>query len=235
MAYPDHALLQLSGVFGSGVNSYEVWSTGLRFIVSVGAEAGGSTATLPTVAELEAFLDANEAELSTGLENSGLFVGGNTVRLQTVKFNAIDATGHYAYDETVAREFPDLPFGSATTPIVYPTQVSKVLTLETGYTRGVASRGRMYIPGPVNAFNSATGTLTVNQSEVDAWAAWIAGLETTLVGADRTVTFAPAVVSGIGTGFGWRLVTGVSMDNRADIQRRRANDIQGTRLSADLV
>lgn len=234
MAYPDHQLLQISGIFSSGTEGYEVWSTGLRFIGFLGSEAGGSAPVTATVEELEAFLAANETELTDGLESADFNIAGASVRVQSLKFNALGADGRYIYDQTVSLEVPDEPWGVGTNPIVYPTQVSKVLTLETGFTRGVAARGRMYLPGPTNALNATNGTLTITQGEVDAWADFVGGLETTVTVGGRTVTFAPAVVSGIGTGFGWRLVEAVSMDNRPDIQRRRANDISGTRLRADL-
>nr|CRY94708.1 hypothetical protein [uncultured prokaryote] len=234
MTYPDHQLLQISGIVGTTAAPYEIWSTGIRTVAYLNGGTGGSVPIVLTEEELQSYLTELEPLLLAALASSTLQVGGQSVKITQLKYNQIDANGHYAYDTTVQSEVANAPFGSSASTMEYPSQVSKVLTLETGFSRGLAHRGRMYIPGPVNSFSPSLGTLAVTQAEVTAWAGVVDLLNRPIDRSGQTIDVRAAVVSGVGNGFAWREITGVSMDTRADIQRRRANDLQGVRFAADL-
>lgn len=233
MVYAPHQYMQLSGTLGPTASPYEIWSTGLRTVASTTGGGGGSTPVVLPQAVLEEYLETVVLAQVGELATTAFSVAGAQTRINLAKYNQIDGEGHYFYDQTVQEELPNVPFGGNTQAAIHPTQVSKVLTLETGFTRGVAARGRMYIPNPANAWEPAAGTLQLDQIEVNNWATWIEGFNAEIVDGATTYTIEVAVVSSIGNGFdNFRLVTGVSMDDRADVQRRRANDIVGTRLTS---
>lgn len=230
MVYPNHQILQLQGTIGPAADPYEIWSTSLKFVSRTDTGGGGSSPVSMDLDELSDYIDTVILPAVQSLSGlSALSVAGGSVKVTTVKFNDVGPDGLYTNNPSVQRELAPQSFGGTST-LTYPTQIAKVVTLESGFYRGPASRGRMYIPGPTNTYNPTTGLLTITQTEVDAWGTWVESMAGSTTAGGRTLNVVPAVVSSIGDGFAWREITGVSMDNRADVQRRRANDLQGQRL-----
>lgn len=235
MTYPIHQVLQISGTLGAKASPVEIWSTSVKFIAQVDGPGGGGGVVSLTTEECEDLLDNHFLARVNALKDlPNLQTGGTSCHMTQVKFNNVDEDGHYTTNPTVARELPSVEFGNSVQPAKFPFQVAKVLTLETGYIRGAASRGRMYLPVPINALNPNTGLIDNPVTEVAAMAGWMATLETTITRGSDTIVVSPHVVSSIGNGFAFRKITGVSMNNVLDTQRRRTNDLTGTRTAADL-
>jgi hypothetical protein len=80
-------------------------------------------------------------------------VGANKVNFSAVtslthiKLNLINTAGHYAEPVSNTYTYPSPIFGGgASTP--FAPQLAGVVTLETGLARGLAHKGRVYLPGP---------------------------------------------------------------------------------------
>jgi len=230
MAYQPHTLVQLSGTLGPVADPTEIWSFGLR--VGSYESGGGSVTDMPTLLETQLYLAEIVPLLTTAIaNNSSLRTAGSVCRVDTIKANAIGPDGKYFYDETVSAEV-QFPLGSSIAAVQHPFQSSKVVTLETGRTRGKAARGRIYVPAPINVMSNG-GTWDVLQAEVDAWADVIGSLNVQSVPTGRT--WYVGVFSSTGDLFtNARPVEAVSMDSVPDTQRRRANDLVGVRLTSDI-
>jgi hypothetical protein len=115
--------------------------------------------------------------------------------------------GKHAYESPVV--------GTGTTPL--PLQTCAVLSLETAVpTR--RGKGRMYLPANAAAMQSGHRfSDTPVQNLVNAAADFFSILDT------GTPGWTPGVMSSAGSAF--RPLTAVHMDNKPDIQRRRANDM----------
>nr|CRY97194.1 hypothetical protein [uncultured prokaryote] len=231
MAYAPHTLVQLSGVIGDPGDPSEIWSTSIR--CGSFSEGGGDAVSMPTFDETQQFMLEFSGELINLIDgNAAMNICGGAAVLTNIKANAIDPSGHYQYGRTVQLDV-NQPWGDETRALQFPLQVAKVLTLETGLYRGPASRGRMFIPAPSNNIGSANSPLfNVPANEVAEWATFVSLFLRTTTD-DRN--WFPGVFSKEGTNLtNWNPVNGVSMDNRPDVQRRRANDLKGLRQSAIL-
>lgn len=229
--YVPHTLVQLSGTLGPEGNPAEIWSIGFR-VTSRPVSGGGTDPGFPTFEETEEYLAAITPRLKTAIDNvAALNTSGLIAKVDTIKANAIDQDGHYEYDVTNLAEVA-WAFGPVANAVKYPFQISKVITLETGRSRGLAARGRVYVPAPTNALAS-TGLVSLASGELTAYANIVNALNDDTT-ADRR--WRVSVVSSAGTGFsdGYREVTAVSMDTVLDTQRRRAKDLVGTRYSTPL-
>jgi hypothetical protein len=134
---------------------------------------------------------------------------------------AYDGVTIYAYPAggtaatfTASTDFatPQIGTGNA----ILPDQVCLVMTLLTG-AAGRRNRGRMYLPA--TGVTMAAGGL-VSATQV---ATWVTGVESIFsdINGQAPNMGGVSVVSNVGTTS--RLVTSVRSDQRADIQRRRAN------------
>jgi hypothetical protein len=132
-----------------------------------------------------------------------------------VKLNEIGPDGKYA-DDTVTHLIEDQDWGGGTavgghTAIVEP-QRTLAVSWTTGYRRGRAHRGRIYLPAyasPVNGqleITNANNVITMAKNLMD--------------GIQATAVLEPAVVSGLGAGTA-RVITGIEIGSRVDTQRRR--------------
>lgn len=209
MAYSPHFLLQFGGKLGTTSN--EIWSCGIRLWST---DYGGfdEVAYLTTVAvpALAAWLGRATSKISSSCS------------LTFAKMNPIGADGHYS-DPGVTNEYfwatpPTGGGGSGTLPF----QASVVLGWRTNErSRGPASKGRIYSPAPVVSTNALTGLFVA--SDALGMATSAATLLNTLdVGFDTDV-LRPSIMSAIGGAHSQ--IDSVVVDNRVDIQRRRANQI----------
>lgn len=148
MAYPTHWLLQ----FGGSLFQEEEWTCGLRMQYP--------TQFVQDVVEEDVIEELQEdLEAWVGRGNSFL---SNAVKLNFVKFNQIDAEGHYAEETaTHARFFADVPGGPGSASM--PPQVAVCLTLRTAVQRGMAATGRIYAPAMAISPEQVSGLMDASQ------------------------------------------------------------------------
>lgn len=219
MPYPSpHNVLTIIGTQANN-NAVDIWQTGVRI------SAGGGLAVSST-AGIEAILDDVAADLLTWWTAiRGMYA--STTRFERFKFNAVGVDGLYvSQDQTLQRDMPAATVGGSAAGHPLPAQLAIAATLETSASRGLASKGRMYLPATTSVqlgtlgridepyratLQDATATLLTNLSN---WP----GIDA--AGSPGRVVVASKVLAGAE-----RTVTGVVVGNRWDVQRRRANRI----------
>lgn len=214
MPYPSHYLLQFGGP--KGTPALEIWSCGIRMIPVGGDLEPGET------------LDYLEDVCSVALKD--WFVRTTSqisteAKLAFCKLNRIAPDGTYAEPLTVQHFYPSAWSGGvagAGTAAVVP-QASLCLTWHTDtVSRGLASRGRIYSPSPAVSPNIGTGLFPIGNATTIATSA--AQLISDLRGSGEAGSMTPNIVSDNGGGVAHR-IDQVSVDNRVDIVRKRANQI----------
>lgn len=199
-AYQPHYRL----AFGGPLYTDEEWSCRLN-ITSAGA--------LPDDAAADAMLPGLVTAVRTWVTSVASNLG-NAAGLSWVKFNAINAAGHYvnAGSSRVAEVNP-IVFGPGTS--VMPPQVAIAVTLNTAHSRGKAHAGRMFTPALVAPVNGA-GLHTVGTN--------VATAATTLLNSVNAVV-APAGVSIIAATGESNHVTHVSVGRVFDTMRSRRRSL----------
>lgn len=216
MTYADHVLLQ----FGGDIGTTEIWSMGIRLASSIapdGLVAHGES-WLPDLAEdVEAFVERTSSHLSSD------------IKLRYVKCNAIGPDGLYKDQENTNVVFFDQDPPQGPDGRQLPNQIACVVTLETAAQRGRASKGRLYVPALSAAIDGATGFFNGSHANdvMNSVRTLLQDINNT-PGADIG---SPEVhvYSNLGDPGPHRLVTHVSCDQRPDVQRRRANQLEAPR------
>jgi hypothetical protein len=156
--------------------------------------------------------------------------------LSFVKANVIGVDGFYENKgETFRRDFPERAGVDASNAL--PSEVAFVVTLLTDVARGLASKGRVYLPAPATA-PALTPTGRVGPGYRDACIAAVAQLV-------RDVGDAPGVDGAAGIGDtsvlskvregATRKVTAVRADDTWDTQRRRGNAFVGIKSAVTAI
>jgi hypothetical protein len=198
-----HIYMQWGGKLPGG----EQWSNGLRFYgPSASADADAAAMLANCAAAVSAFHTRAASKISTG------------AKLSFVKMNGIDVNGHYISDGTNEALFADIVGGAGAASVA--NQIALAVTLTTGYSRGPAHKGRIYLPVPA-AFVDATGLVPAADAiavsgSVDTFiaalnavnAAWKVGIFSRKLGAP-----------------GHRQVTGNLVGRVLDTQRRRRRSL----------
>lgn len=202
MPYPgNHGILTWSG---PAYGTLEEWSTSLRIAPSIP----------PDLAQLAAAKTAfTSLATATGVGMSG------AVRLDTVKWAPQDADGRYGGGDAIELVSAAEAIGTQAT---MPAQISTVVSLRTGRSRGIGSNGRMYLPAMPEA-SPNTGKMTVQaQSQVQqAAAAFIGAINAIGIG-DVVVASRGRTQNGVVVSPGlFEPVTGVRVGRVYDTQRRR--------------
>lgn len=213
MAYPPHYLLQFGGTVGTATG--EIWSCGIRLVLQNAApddfDPGDGYLVSTAVPALAAWMTRASSKI------------GAPAKLAYAKCNSIGPDGRYTSSTTNEYFWP--------TPVIgggggggLPFQCAVVLSWETdNATRGPASKGRIYSPVPQVAASATTGLFSVSDALGMAQSA-----ATLLNSLDDSVGPAgqirPAIVSNVGEG-SQNEINIVRVDNRVDIQRRRANQL----------
>lgn len=133
--------------WGGKLPGNEQWSCGMRMINKGPGALGDEAAMLAGAA---AAVVAFHQRANTAI--------GNNALLSFVKLNGLDVNGHYVAAGTTEATYADLPGGAAGAGS-FPNQVANVVTLTTGYSRGPAHKGRIYLPLPYFALGVG-GTIT---------------------------------------------------------------------------
>src|SRR5664280_1538577 len=195
-AYQPHYRL----AFGGPLFTTEEWSCRLN-ITSAG--------TLPDSTAADAMLPDLVTALSTWVGAADSMLSTATV-LSWVKFNAINASGHYV-NAGSSRVAEVNPVVSGSGSPVLPPQVAVVVSLTTAHTRGKAHAGRMFTPAL---------RLSVNGSGMHSGGSAMAGTATTLLNAINAVV-TPAGVSIISATGESNHVTRVAVGRVFDTMRTR--------------
>lgn len=216
MPYRPHTLVEFGGELAQRDGTPDIWACGIRTI------AHNEQAPAPNPAQ---FLDAIATALAAWFTSNSQAMA-NTASLTYLKINNIDAAGHYA-DPTNTNVHN---FGAGTVGAsagIAPSFCSVVTTWETNNARGLAHRGRIYLPNytfPSVGSQLATGApTTVAQSGEK--------LCVDVLGAGRSASYENYLEPWV---FSKTLaqahpIVAVTADNVYDVQRRRKNQVSATR------
>lgn len=217
MTWPRHVLLS----FGGPLHDTEQWSCGLRL------NPPGALASNPFHDEIEAGLADLAGDISTWWTQNTV-IQSIAAKLEQVKLNVIGVDGRYEDATTSHTHWFTGTLPATSYAAIYPGQVSLVASLTTDADRGLASRGRIYLPSPKLAINSTYGTIeaadaisvanrvAVLINSINDWPGWDAVTE--------WAGMRVQVVSSVGAG-AMRPVTGVRVGRVLDTQRRRRKSL----------
>lgn len=133
MAYPGSFYRV---VLGGSIYS-EKWNTSLNYFAGF-LDKPADASILATVASAtSAFYSANGSPTGVG------FVAAS--KLEYVKVNRINTAGHYQDPNPMTHDYPSAIVGTGTIQNVAP-QLTPVVSLLTAFDRGLANKGRMYLP-----------------------------------------------------------------------------------------
>lgn len=215
MAYANRIKrLTFSGTCFGGA---EIWSTGL-FIADPGSDVGTATQT-------EVDLYAARWATFFGLSANGF---SNKYSTTQTKLSVLDTAGHPDPLNTVYNTALITPGGASAPPM--PPQISVVASLRATAIHGLATHGRMYLPGNTFAIDSTTGRIpsAAVSTLITAFQTMINGINSdapvsevvSLCSKGRTT---PTVLAGVS-----QAVTHVEMGDVYDTQRRRRNGFNET-------
>jgi len=135
---------------GTCFNGAEIWSTGL-YIGAVEADVSNPT---------QAFVDSVRTAWTTFFQNASVSVS-SAFKTDNVKMAQINADGSTNLSNVVYA-----PYGTAIAGLgaatANPPQVALVASLENSGARGLAAKGRMYLPG-INLPLGSNGQLSTGQ------------------------------------------------------------------------
>jgi hypothetical protein len=213
-----HNVLQ---ILGSDVSEAqpEIWSNTIRFSLGDGGALVTDDAAL-----LTALNDDIAADLTLWWNALASSYSGNT-KLTGFKFNAVDINGRYIGSTTNERVFATpLTGAGGTSASRLPLHLSLAVTFHTNVERGLAARGRMYLPSMLSARSDNSGRL--DGTSAGFFADSTAQLLTNLgnwPGIDALSDGGtPAILSKVREG-ATRRISAVSIGDLWDSQRRRAN------------
>lgn len=219
----EHMLLQWSGLFtrGGSADVMDEFAGTLRFAGPGIAEADNQETCDALAAALRAAWVTSAMQIPT------------IAKLAYVKWNRIGTDGRYASTTRTTTTWYENQVGGAIQP-VYPTQISWAATYLTDVARGPASRGRNYFP--TSATIGEADNMRVTQEQCQRTATAVAGLIASLNNAAQSEGsgMVAHVMSDVRAGR-QSVIKRVSMGNRLDIQRRRANRGRELYAQADVV
>lgn len=217
MPYSPHVLFAMQGTLTDAPG--EMWECTMR--LQLGAQNGTDTLDIP--AWLASIQTPLGAWFSAGA--SGMAIAA---RLNTIKANAIKADGTYLHPTntntlTYATPKPGTQGGAV------PGFCSLCYTWHTSRNRPPGARGRMYPPNfgylMFSSFTVQSSDLTAAQTAAKGFLTVLANTAASNV-ALRAVPVIASKVDG-----SLQPVTGVSVNNVYDVQRRRKNRVQGARTA----
>lgn len=216
MPYRPHIVAQWGGRLG-GTSSPEIWSNTLRIV-------GNSTDQQDLQDLADTWYPNWVTALGTLMQNGGY---SSQAHWDYLKLNAVDANGHQLPGPTSAQYAPDDFTSVAGSLPAHPYQVALAISFTTQATRGLAARGRVYVPAGGSSssqWNPELGQLTTAHATAvrDAWASFLETIADN-PGIDLA-NLRAAVVSPRGSDPGnWHTINGVRVGRVWDTQRRRRN------------
>lgn len=157
MPYPEQH--QYMTVIGDAYNATERWQFGMR--LSDGGVSNQETA-LAIADDVEAWWRSNAAPYETGNH----FGASNSHRLTELKVARIGVDGQYPDGEVSYSHFYLPPIvGAYVKPTAEVAQTSACVTLTTATPRGLASKGRVFLPSSVRYVTQADGLMTAADAQ----------------------------------------------------------------------
>lgn len=215
MAYRPHIVLQWGGRLGDA--GTEIWSNSMRFVTN-GTD----------VDSLQSLAAEWSSELIPAISTLMLQGGYSTSSyLNFIKANAVGPDGKQPPGPTNAWFSPtDFPEVRGATNNGY-FQDAMVVSFTTDVVRGLASKGRVYVPGgapQTTGMDGGTGLMSTTFTEAirDAWAAFLIDLDDN-PGPDFADLRAAVVSKQGDPETNWHTITGVRVGRVMDTQRRRRN------------
>lgn len=147
--------------------------------------------------------------------------------LTWVKLNRIGLDGRYTSQKTYAQ---DLVAASSGSNAPYPPQVAMVATLETGAVRGLAHRGRIFLPSPILNISLADGHIPAATREGRAVA-----VASMIMRINDVEPFVSVIVGSQTREGALRYVNGVTIGSVLDTMRSRREQIREERTSAPVL
>lgn len=223
MPFPAaHNLLQIIGSIKVGPHT-EMWTNTLR----IGRDGGGSPVEMPA-----AVMDDVALDLTNWWTAIKPFFPVDT-RLMGFKFNAVGTDGLYVSQTTTnERTFGATGEGLAggATGHGLPPQCAVVVTLHTAKRRGLAARGRIYLPPPGVAQVTSGRLVPATRDTMAQATATLCRDLSNWPGVDALADPGDVCIYSKGNAAipnGARsLVTATSVGDVFDTQRRRRNDLQ---------
>lgn len=196
--------------WGGKLPGNESWSCGIRLRKKVGFTVVADAA--PLLAGVGAAVSAFHAAASTQI--------GSNAKLSFVKCNAIGVDGKYLdTGGTNIATYADIAGGGGTTPN-HPNQIAMAVTWTTGYSRGPAHQGRMYLPLPIMTVAAdgltPAGNASALSDQVDTFLTDLNAV---------SASYEAAVFSRNSVSPGNRKITGNKVGRVLDTQRRRRRSL----------
>lgn len=213
--YTPHTLIEFGGSIISA-NGNDIWACGLRVVDF------NNFGPLPSPGT---YMESIAAALSSFFSASTHHIGA-AATLQYLKVNNIGADGKYADKANTNRhDYSGVVGGAAATGT--PAFIGLVGTWETANARGLAHRGRMYLPNYALSCSGNEVSTTLRDSVRSDYVALYSVLCTHFdSGANEAVGIVASGKNGT-----WNQITGVTVDTVVDVQRRRKNATAGQRSS----
>lgn len=192
--------------FGGPLGNQEQWSCGLRL-------DSANNNGLTQVDEEAALVIASTVLRTEWAKATN--PSGSTAGLTWEKLNRIGVDGKYVNDYTNVLDHAQVNSPNAS---MYPLQVSMAATLTTAAERGLAAKGRLFLPAPWQPLSGPDKTWSTAQCQVAA--DWVATLIESLNNADLPGQV--VIASSTRTG-ATRSVLGVNVGSVPDTMRSRRN------------
>lgn len=220
-----HNFLSLYGAITSEGDS-EQWTCGLR--IAEGNTLIGETRTAQIDPSTTAALDKIEGDLTTWWGQVNLRFPGQ-VTFTGFKFNAIDINGRYVNQlVTTQRDFAAPKGGTGAGAL--PAQIATAVTFRTAASRGLAARGRIYLPPMAQTTLDVQGRLSdvARDGVTNATALLLTNLSN-WPGVDNANDYGRVcVMSKIGLG-ATRRVNRLDVGDRFDVMRSRGEGFRENR------
>lgn len=227
MAWPDHYRVRFEGTLGT--NADEIFSIGynLARLDSNDEWFPGDQNNLPDpldYARNQALPFIRQVMSSGGAQGIGTHV-----KITAIKVNRIGPDGRYTDTTTSHTLYADqfgTPVVGQASGVVLPWQVALAVTTTTDRQRGLASKGRLFLPGLVAVVgNDGRLPLAVAQAWSSGMAQAFALARASIAGGSEY--FTPCVVSpgGVTGPAAVRPITGVRVGRVLDTQRRRRSEL----------
>jgi len=209
-------------ISGTCANGGEEWSTGF-FVGEASADASNPTQT---------FADAIRTAWQTFFTSANSWVSGFYLTNE-IKISQLGTDGKTMLDNTIFSTYATPISGTKATPI-YPPQISLVATLQSSLSRGLAAKGRMYLPGIVAFIDGGGHISNTDATNIQTNLKTFLDAVNTAAPAGSRVILASAGRGTAGTGARNEPVTRIRVGNVYDTQRRRRNQLAETYVSANL-
>ena len=144
-----HYVFRILGFFGSSSTTQtEQWSTGFRL--------GQLASDVPVGVSLVPFLETVSGAIAAFHSSSSSYSSSNSF-LKELTIARVGLDGKYDPESQQTTRRPYSPIIAGVSTAVHPWTTATVISLRTGFPRGIASNGRTYWPTPAANIEPTTG------------------------------------------------------------------------------